>query len=194
MIKLGKIGGVMNKYHAKKIVTPRLIIRKPKITDAEDMFKNWANDVEVTKYLTWDPHPSLDVTRMILSMWINLNKSSSSSEWLIIYRASKQAIGSINVYNIDQNKECDIGFCISRQFWNKGLMSETVYHILKYIFSLGIKMVRGSHIRENVASGKVMRKNHMRYTHTIEGKHNHLGAVLIDYYVITANDWKIKTR
>ena len=32
------------------IETPRLILRKAKIEDAEAMFRNWANDPEVTKF------------------------------------------------------------------------------------------------------------------------------------------------
>lgn len=184
----------MSKYYAKTIVTPRLIIRRPKVSDAEDMFNNWANDVEVTKYITWEPHPTLDVTRMILSMWVNQFKNSTSIEWMIIDKITKQAVGSINIFSIDQNKECDIGFCISRKLWNKGLMSEVVFYVLGYVFSVGIKKVRGCHIRENIASGKVLRNNHMSYTHTVKSENKNLGEVLIDYYEINAADWKVKTR
>ena len=33
--------------------TERLILRRFEIGDAEAMYKNWASDSEVTKYLTW---------------------------------------------------------------------------------------------------------------------------------------------
>ena len=39
----------------KKLETKHLILRSPKASDAEPMFSNWANDPEVTKYLTWNP-------------------------------------------------------------------------------------------------------------------------------------------
>ena len=35
------------------IETERLILRPFTLSDANDMFKNWASDDEVTKYLTW---------------------------------------------------------------------------------------------------------------------------------------------
>ena len=185
----------MKKYHAKTIITPRLKIRMPKITDAEDMFNNWASDSEVTKYITWEPHPTVEVTRMILSMWINLDSSNKSIEWVIVDKASLKTIGSINVYRIDQStKSCEIGFCLSQKYWNQGLMSEAVFYVLKHVFSIGIKSVMGSHIRENVASGKVMIKNHMRYSHSVEGTSNRLGDVIFDYYVVTVDDWKLKVR
>ena len=48
------------------IETPRLILRRAKMEDAEAMFRNWANDTEVTRYLTWPPHESIEVTQSLL--------------------------------------------------------------------------------------------------------------------------------
>ncbi|MDD5985055.1 MAG: GNAT family N-acetyltransferase, partial [Turicibacter sp.] len=42
----------------QRIETERLILRPFKLSDANDMFKNWASDDEVTKYLTWPTHSS----------------------------------------------------------------------------------------------------------------------------------------
>ena len=41
-----------NNFVTKWIETKRLLLRKPRIEDAEPMFINWASDPEVTKYLT----------------------------------------------------------------------------------------------------------------------------------------------
>ena len=40
--------------------TVRLTLRPPHAEDAVAMFNNWAQDVEVTHYLTWRPHISLE--------------------------------------------------------------------------------------------------------------------------------------
>ena len=37
----------------KRIETPRLILRMAQIEDAEPMFRNWASDPKVTKFLTY---------------------------------------------------------------------------------------------------------------------------------------------
>ena len=55
----------MNKAGTQKIETQRLILRRFKIEDAEDMYDNWASDPEVTRYLTWPVHSSLEVTRTL---------------------------------------------------------------------------------------------------------------------------------
>lgn len=46
------------------LTTKRLVLRKFKIEDAENMYHNWASDPEVTRYLTWPAHSSVEVTKM----------------------------------------------------------------------------------------------------------------------------------
>lgn len=41
--------------------TERLILRRFVAEDAEAMFRNWVNDPEVTRYLTWQPHGSIEL-------------------------------------------------------------------------------------------------------------------------------------
>lgn len=53
-----------------KLEAERLILRKFTFDDAEAMFHNWANDSEVTKYLMWEPHNSVEASRQILTDWI----------------------------------------------------------------------------------------------------------------------------
>ena len=43
-----------------KIETPRLILRKFTLDDAEKMFTNWASSENVTKYLPWSAYKSVD--------------------------------------------------------------------------------------------------------------------------------------
>ena len=57
------------------IETERLLLRKPKETDAEPMFRNWANDPEVTKYLTWNPHGSIEITKQVIRFWLEEKKT-----------------------------------------------------------------------------------------------------------------------
>ena len=49
------------------IETSRLILRQARMEDAEVMFRNWANDAEVTKYLTWPPHGNMEVMKKVLA-------------------------------------------------------------------------------------------------------------------------------
>jgi ribosomal-protein-alanine N-acetyltransferase len=49
--------------------TERLILRRFTENDTEAMFKNWASDPEVTKYLVYDTCTTLDDTKKRISKW-----------------------------------------------------------------------------------------------------------------------------
>lgn len=61
---------MLNHIGTKTIETERLILRKYIINDATDMFNNWVSDEEVSKYLAWRAHKSIDETKSILESWI----------------------------------------------------------------------------------------------------------------------------
>lgn len=42
----------MKKAGTQRLETGRLILRRFTVGDAEDMYRNWASDPEVTRYLT----------------------------------------------------------------------------------------------------------------------------------------------
>ena len=56
----------MKHLGTKTIETKRLILRKFTLNDAEVMYQNWASEPEVTKYLTWQPHESVEVTKDVI--------------------------------------------------------------------------------------------------------------------------------
>lgn len=67
----------MNYKGTAKLETERLILRRFKITDADDMFENYASSDNVTKYMTWETHSNIDVTREYLQ---SLTKSYSDGK------------------------------------------------------------------------------------------------------------------
>src|SRR5438876_12388274 len=46
------------------IDTPRLILRRPRASDAEAIFSRYASDPDVTRYVGWPAHKSVDDTRV----------------------------------------------------------------------------------------------------------------------------------
>ncbi|MBR2995972.1 MAG: GNAT family N-acetyltransferase, partial [Lachnospiraceae bacterium] len=61
----------MNKAGTQRIETQRLILRRFRTEDAEDMYRNWASDPEVTRFLTWPEHASVEDTKSLLSLWVS---------------------------------------------------------------------------------------------------------------------------
>ena len=73
----------------RRLETKRLILRRFVMEDARAMFENWASDEEVTRYLTWPPRKSPEVTRSVLETWTSSYADQS------FYKAKQQSTTSI---------------------------------------------------------------------------------------------------
>ena len=65
----------MNHKGTVALETERLILRRFYIEDADAMFKNWASDEEVTKYLTWPTHSDVSVSQTVKTHGLSYTKS-----------------------------------------------------------------------------------------------------------------------
>lgn len=155
---------MLNHTGTTEITTERLILRRFKHTDKDDVFNNWANDENVTKYLAWTAHSDTEVTEQILKSWIDSYEDMAFYQWAIVPKEYGKAIGSISVISVSNNhKKCEIGYCSGAEFWGKGFMSESLQGILKHLFGkVGFKRIQAIHDVDNPASGKVMIKAGMK--------------------------------
>lgn len=131
----------------KELTTKRLKLRRFTVEDAQDMFNNWASDAEVTKFMRWPPHATLDVTRELLSKWVQEYEKPDYYSWAIEYNC--RLIGSIGAPSIKERDECTgIGYCIARDCWNKGITTEALEAVCNYLLmrldSTGLKSVMQS--------------------------------------------------
>ena len=125
----------MNKTGTQRIETHRLILRRYRIEDAEDMFNNWASDPEVTKFLTWPAHSSIDVTRRILNTWISYYDDGGFFQWAIELKETGRVIGNIAVVRLEEAiGEAEIGYCMGRAWWGQGIMPEALRAVVDYLF------------------------------------------------------------
>ncbi len=150
----------MNKTGTRTIETQRLILRRFRIEDAEDMFNNWASDPEVTRFLTWPPHTSIEVTENLLTDWISRYEDGGYFNWVMEYKETGKAIGNISVVKLYEDIDAaDVGYCMSRKHWGQGLMSEALKGVMDYLFDVvGLNRVAANHDVNNSRSGRVMEK------------------------------------
>lgn len=137
--------------------TERLLLRPFTMDDAEAMFYGWANDPEVTKYLTWNTHESIEDTKFVLDMWIKEYEKPERINFAIELKEEKSLIGGIDIVGYEDNIPV-IGYNLCRKYWNKGYMTEACKCVLDYLFSKGYKDVRIDAMEENIGSNKVIKK------------------------------------
>jgi ribosomal-protein-alanine N-acetyltransferase len=148
----------------KELETKRLILRRFVMNDAECMFNNWANDREVTKYLTWKPHENIDVAKNLLENWIQNYSKNDFYQWAIVLKEINEPIGTIGASCHDWIKMVDFGYCIGKKWWHKGNTSEALNTLIKFFFEdVGVNRIEAKYHPENQNSGKVMTKCGMKY-------------------------------
>lgn len=182
----------MNHKGTQTLETERLILRQFKISDAADMFKNWASDNEVTKYLTWPTHPNIACSEAVLADWVASYVNKDKYEWCIELKEIGEAIGSIGGFGIDEKVESiEIGYCISRKYWHQGITSEAFSAIIKFFFEeVGLKRIESYHDVNNPNSGKVMQKCGLIYEGTKrKSDWNNTGICDTVYYGILKEDF-----
>ena len=154
----------MNKAGTQRIETQRLILRRFRLEDAEDMYHNWASDPEVTRYLTWPVHASVEVTRSLLADWVARYEDGGTFNWVMEDKETGKAIGNISVVKLNERTEAaDMGYCMSRAYWGRGLMPEALTAVINYLFDVvGLNRIAACHDVNNPKSGRVMDKAGMR--------------------------------
>ena len=98
------------------------------------MYRNWASDPEVTRYLLWPAHESEEETKGILKGWIAAYDKPEKYEWCIELKEIGEAIGSIGVVMVNEKvQSMEVGYCLSCDYWHKGIMSEALSAVVEYL-------------------------------------------------------------
>lgn len=172
--------------------TQRLILRRFTALDAEAMFNNWANDGEVTKYLTWPPHSDVSVSKAVIESWLPLYENPNHYSWAIVLKAIGEPIGSIAAVQRDDDiKMVHIGYCIGRKWWQQGFTTEALAEVVRFFFEeVRVNRIESRHDPLNPNSGKVMQKCGMQYEGTMrQNDVNNQGVSDTARYAILAQDY-----
>jgi len=145
----------------ESFATPRLSLRTPSLDDAEIIFQKYAQDAEVTKYLSWQPHKNLDTTREFLHRCIQCWKEETAFPWTIIRKNDNTLLGMIEI-RIDRFR-ADFGYVLAREYWGNGYATESTKSVTQWaIEQESIYRVWAVCDVENLASKRVMEKAGMQ--------------------------------
>ncbi len=181
----------MNHCGTRKLETDRLILRRFTLDDAPFMHKNWASDPEVTKFLTWPCHTSIEASRSVLESWMPLYDEDNYYNWTIVLKELGEPVGSIAVVKQDEDTSMvHIGYCIGRKWWHQGITSEALKAVMDFMFDVvGANRIESRHDPRNPNSGKVMQKCGMKFEGTMRSSDiNNQGLVDACYYALLKSE------
>jgi ribosomal-protein-alanine N-acetyltransferase len=146
-----------------RLETPRLVLRKATKGDVPSIFA-YSSDPEVTRYLRWGPHQSLADTEDYVNEVLAEYREGLDGPWLMERRQTNTVIGHIHLMEIDtRHRKAQVGFVLSRGYWNRGIATEALIKVLEYAFGeIGLNRVEGLCISDNRAAARVMEKAGMQ--------------------------------
>ena len=172
--------------------TNRLILRRFVESDAEAMFQNWASSAENLTYVTWEPHPDVEVTRNSICNWVDSYTNPNYYKWAICLKENpKKVIGDISTVELhEEDLSCEIGYVLGKAYWGNGMMTEALKAVLDFCFiQVSFQKVRARYASLNPASGRVMEKAEMSYLKTVANGVERKGHVAdLIYYQIGKED------
>ena len=147
-----------------KLETDRILIRDFRFEDNIDLFE-MCQDYDTALQAGWRPHKDLYITNQVITNYVYNGETKA-----IVYKPENKVIGTISLYkeHLRKNDEIrDLGFCLNKDYRNKGIMSEAVSLVLDYAFKkMKLKLVSSCCQTDNIASKRVIEKNGFKY----EGK------------------------
>lgn len=144
--------------------TDRLTLRPFRDTDLQGFYE-YASVDGVGQMAGWLPHKNIEESRRILHMFIREKKT-----FALEYQG--KVIGSVGIeaYNEDDHPELDalqgreIGYVLSKDHWGKGLMTEAVHAVIRWLFDEEqLDFLLAGHFDHNLRSGRVIEKCGFRY-------------------------------
>ena len=142
---------------------PRIMLRAPRLDDADELFERISSDPEVPRYMSWRPHPDVGETRRVITEIFNVGGETA---WLIELHDGGGPIGVCG-WRRPQPHIIDFGYSLGRPWWRQGFMSEVVQLLLDEARRdpTAYRMSAYCHV-DNTGSARVLERSGL----TLEGR------------------------
>lgn len=124
----------------QQLETARLLLRRPRLQDADAIFARYAADAEVTRYLAWPRHESIDLTRAFLEFSDVQWRRGPAGPYLIEGRDDGVVLGSTGL-EFEDPEIVTTGYVLARDAWGKGYATEALGAVVDVARDLGVASV-----------------------------------------------------
>jgi ribosomal-protein-alanine N-acetyltransferase len=142
------------------IETDRLVLRRPRTSDAQAIFHRYASDREVTRYLSWPTHRSLADTLAFLTMSDDEWHRWPAGPYLALMRensGSGALIGSTGLMFKTPTRAIT-GYVFAQDAWGHGYATEALQAMVNLARQTGVQRLEAICHAEHAASARVLEK------------------------------------
>jgi RimJ/RimL family protein N-acetyltransferase len=149
------------------LTTPRLLLRKFLISDAEHFYK-LSLDPDVLTFTGDPPFESVENAAEFLKDYYQY-KRYGYGRWAVILKETGEFLGWAGLRHSDLMAQTDLGFRFFKQHWNNGYATEAGKACIEYAFNtLKLPNLVGRVMKGNKASIRVLEKCGMTFVTEME--------------------------
>ena len=139
----------------KAFSTARLLLRPIQADDAAAIFNSYGHDAEVTRFLTWRPHESIEATNGFVQACLN---AETSHTYMVTLPATGEVVGVFDLRTPSKTR-VEFGYALARSHWGQGLMTEALTEVVEWALRQpSIWRIGAVADIENIGSMRVMEK------------------------------------
>src|SRR5438105_5894729 len=121
-----------NRRLPERLTTARLVLRRVGPADV-DAIHEYASDPEVTRYMMWLRHPSVEHTRaFMMSRADPWSTGEGEFGWGITLAGTDRVIGMIGIRL--NGFKADMGYVLNRRHWGQGIVTEAGRGVVEEAF------------------------------------------------------------
>jgi RimJ/RimL family protein N-acetyltransferase len=141
--------------------TPRLLLRPIQPRDAAPIFNTYAQDREVTRFLTWRPHGSQSETEAYIAHCL-ATPPEVAQTYVLAGRTGGTVLGALDLRRAGAWR-LEFGYVLARACWGQGLMTEALKEISAWALAQPTVFRIGAVCDvDNIGSARVMEKAGLR--------------------------------
>tara|TARA_Y100000310_G_C20662360_1_gene805466 strand:+ start:72 stop:602 length:531 start_codon:yes stop_codon:yes gene_type:complete len=117
-----------------KLVGEKVILRWPKIQDAEWLFENITKP-EIAECLTTHVS-SLTAEKKWIRSQASKRLAKKGFTFVVVDKTTKNLAGTCSAKDVDSvNSRCELGYWIAKEYWGEGLAFDFMTLLLKFCFN-----------------------------------------------------------
>lgn len=111
-------------YLSDRLEGPRIVLRQPRLDDAEALFESVGTDPEISQYMLWTPHDGVERTQQSI---INQIENPDMQSWV---GTVDGIVGGLCVCWFRARHSVELAGCVRRSWWRMGYAAEAMGLIL----------------------------------------------------------------
>jgi len=169
-----------------EIETERLLLRRVTPADLDVWAERIFADPEVVRFMPKRDMTPLQRAKRAFNNYNRLWEARGIGGWVITDKNAGEFIGSVEIEYLDDTNEYELGYCLRKNYWGKGIATEAARAVVRFGFEkANLERIIAVVVPENTGSWKVL--EHIGLVYEKNARYYDLDVV---YYAITRDQFK----